>query len=441
VSSGRLLYIDAVAGVAGDMLLGALIDAGAPLGQVQDGIGGLGIDGLELTVQPVVRHGLAASSVRVLAPPDTHHRDWAAVRALLDHARLPARAHARAHATFRRLAHAEAAVHGVAPDEVHFHEVGATDALADVCGVALALEALDVEHVVCSPLPAGRGLIAAAHGVLPLPAPATLELLRGAPIYGVELEDELVTPTGAALVTALAGSFGPLPAMLLQRVGCGAGTRELRDRPNIVRVLLGATGPRAGGAADRGAVDRDAVDRIAVDRGAVGADAAADGFPQASAGCRAAVLVECTVDDLSGELIADAVQACLAAGALDAWITAVLMKKGRPGVVLSAVARPQREAAVAQALLRHTTTLGVRVTPLVRWELGRDHRMVSVDGQPIAVKIGRLGNEILNLAPEHDDVARAAEVLARPAKTVWAQAWAAAQRELDQSGGGARSDL
>jgi uncharacterized protein (DUF111 family) len=264
-------------------------------------------------------------------------------------------------------------------------------------------------------------LIAADHGVLPLPAPATLELLRGAPIYGVEVEAELVTPTGAALVTALADDFGPVPPMLLASVGCGAGARELPDRPNIVRVLLGATGPQAGGRLDGGALEGGALEGGALEGGA-------DRLP--------AVLVECTIDDLSGELVADGVDACMVAGALDVWITPVQMKKGRPGIVLTAVARPQREPAVAQALLRHTTTLGVRVMPLVRWELDRDQQVVSVDGQPIAVKIGRLGSEILNLAPEHDDVARAAAALQRPAKMVWAQAWAAAQRDRDQSGGG-----
>ncbi len=414
VSDGRLLYIDAVAGVAGDMLLGALLDAGAPLREVQDGLDALGIDGLRISLERTSRHGLAAGAVSVLAPPDHERRDWAAVRALLDRAEMPPRAHARAHVSFRRHADAVAAVHGISPDEVHFHEVGALDALADVCGVALALEALGVERVVCSPLPAGRGLIAAAHGVLPLPAPATLALLRGAPIYGVELDAELVTPTGAALVTALAEAFGPPPPMLLEAIGCGAGARELPDRPNIVRVLLGATGPRAGGTADGAAVDR-----LELERGATRGSA---------------VLIECTIDDLSGELLADGVAACLAAGALDAWITPVQMKKGRPGVVLSAVARPQQEAAVAQALLRNTTTLGVRVTALWRWELAREQLVVSVQGQPIAVKIGRLGEEVLNLAPEHDDVARAAAALRVPAKTVWAQAWAAAARKLEQSG-------
>jgi hypothetical protein len=316
---------------------------------------------------------------------------------VLDRAGLPRRAHARAHETFRRLANAEARVHGVPADRVRFHEVGAVDALADVCGVALALEGLDVSEVACSPLPAGRGLTAGAHGALPLPAPATLELLRGAPLHGVAIDAELVTPTGAALVATLAeGRFGPLPPLVLDAVGYGAGARELPDRPNVVRVLLGTAmtdEPRGWGP-------------------------------------RTAVLVECTLDDLPGELVADAATACLAAGALDTWIAPVQMKKGRPGVVLTAIARPEREVAVAQAMLRHTTTLGVRVVPVRRWELDRDWRTVHVDDQPIAVKLGRLAGEVVNIAPEHADVVRAAATLGRPTKDVWARAWSAAQREL-----------
>jgi hypothetical protein len=394
--SGRLLYIDAVAGVAGDMLLAALLDAGAPVGAVRAGLDRLEIDGLHLTLGRTTRHGLAAAQVRVEAGAERVHRDWAAVRAVLDRAGLPPRAHARAHEAFRRLAHAEARVHGVPPDRVRFHEVGAADALADVCGVALALEALGVGDVSCSPLPAGRGLVMSAHGALPLPAPATLELLRGAPLHGVDTGTELVTPTGAALVATLAeGRFGPLPPLVLDAVGYGAGARDLPDRPNVVRVLLGRPALRDAG------------------------------------GQRAAVLVECTLDDLPGELVADAVAACVAAGALDTWIVPAQMKKGRPGVVLTAVARPEREAAVAHALLRHTTTLGVRVLPVRRWELDRDWCTVHVDGQPIAVKLGRLNGEVVNIAPEHDDVSRAAAALGRTTKRVWAQAWSAAQSALD----------
>jgi pyridinium-3,5-bisthiocarboxylic acid mononucleotide nickel chelatase len=394
VSGERILYVDAVGGVAGDMVLAALLDAGAPLEDVRAGLRGLGVDGLDVGLERTQRHGLRCASVRVLAPAEDVDRDWAAVRAVLDRAGLLPRVHARAREVFRRLAHAEARVHGVAPDDVHFHEVGAIDALADVCGVALALEALGVERIFCSPLPVGRGLVSAAHGVLPLPAPATLELLHGAPLHGVDLDVELVTPTGAALVAALAEDrFGPLPAMTIERIGYGAGARDLADRPNVVRAIIG----RAAGA-------------------------------HPGAARRTAVLVECALDDMSGELIADGVEACLNAGALDAWMTPVQMKKGRPGVTVSAIARPEEGALVAEALLRHTTTLGVRVTTLERLELEREHLTVTVDGQAIAVKVGRLGDEVVNLAPEHDDVARAAASLGRPAKTVWAQAWAAAER-------------
>ncbi|MGO9751319.1 MAG: nickel pincer cofactor biosynthesis protein LarC [Solirubrobacteraceae bacterium] len=396
MSDERLLYIDAIGGVAGDMLLAALIDAGAPLEQIREGLSGLRVDRLDLVAEPVERLSLGATAVRVTAPQEHVHRDWATVRALVDRAGLPPRAHARAHETFRRLAHAEGRVHRIAPDHVEFHEVGALDALAEVCGVAIALEALDVNLVACSPLPMGRGFISGAHGVLPLPAPATLELLRGVPLHGLEIDAELVTPTGAALVTALAEDrFGPLPPLVIESIGYGAGTRDLPDRPNLVRVLLG-TAPAA----------------------------ATDGAH------RPAVLVECTLDDLSGEHVAAAAAACTDAGALDAWITPVQMKKGRPGVILTAVVRPEHERTVAEAMLRHTSTLGIRLLPVRRWELDREPHTVLVDGEAVAVKVGRLKGELVNLAPEHEDVARAANALSRPTKTVWAQAWAAAEQDL-----------
>ncbi len=315
------------------------------------------------------------------------------MRALVDDAGLPTRAHARAHDAFRRLAEAEGRIHGVPANEVHFHEVGAIDAIADVCGVALALEDLGIEEIACSPLPAPRGFVLAAHGRLPLPAPAVLELLKGAPLHGVDADVELVTPTGAALVAALATQYGPLPAVTLESAGYGAGSRDTEERPNVVRAIVGLT---AGSTATR----------------------------------RPAVLLACNLDDLSPELVPDAAQACSDAGALDVWVAPVQMKKGRPGMVLSAIARPDREAAVAEAMLRTTSTLGVRTTPLQRYELEREIRTVTVDGRPVAVKLGRLGGEVVNVAPEHDDVARAAAALGRPVKAVWGAAWAAAQREL-----------
>jgi pyridinium-3,5-bisthiocarboxylic acid mononucleotide nickel chelatase len=389
----RLLYIDAIAGVAGDMLLGALLDAGASEGAVREGLQRLGVDIVHTRTE---RHGIGAARIEVVAAHEHAHRDWAAVRELIDAAELPTRAHARAHDAFRRLAEAEGRIHGVPADEVHFHEVGAIDAIADVCGVALALEDLGIDEIVCSPLPAPRGFVRAAHGRLPLPAPATLELLTGAPLHGVDLDVELVTPTGAALVAALATSYGPVPAMTLESTGYGAGARDTDERPNLVRAIVGLT---------------------------------ADGPAR-----RPAVLLACNLDDLSPELVPDAAEACTDAGALDVWVAPVQMKKGRPGMVLSAIARPDRGAAVAEAMLRSTSTLGVRTSALHRYELDREIRTVSVEGRPVAVKLGRLHGEIVNVAPEHDDVAAAARALGKPAKAIWGLAFNAAQQELHGDG-------
>lgn len=385
----RVLYVDCVAGVAGDMLLGALIDAGARAERIEAQLAGLDVEGLRLTVDRVERHGIGAAQVRIDAHDRQPHRNWAAVRELIDNARMPERAAARAHDAFRRLAEAEGHIHGKSPDEVHFHEVGSVDAIADVCGVAVALEDLGIDTVACSPLPAPRGFVQAAHGNLPLPAPATLELLRGAPIEGTDLDVELVTPTGAALIAALAESYGPLPAMTLEATGYGAGTRDLDERPNLVRVLIGQT--------------------------------------TANSATRRAVLIECTLDDMSPELVPDAAQACTDAGALDVWTVPAQMKKGRPGFTLTALARPAEEQAVAEAMLCNTTSLGVRVLPAHRYELDREHRHVDVDGQRIGVKVGLLRGQVVNVAPEHDDVAHAAAELRLPAKDVYAAALARAQ--------------
>ena len=259
----------------------------------------------------------------------------------------------------------------------------------DVCGVVALLADLGVEEVWCSPLPAARGTTRAAHGVLPLPAPATLELLKGVPLVGVEGEAELVTPTGATLAVTLAAGFGPLPALTVERIGYGAGTMDTPERPNLVRVLVGE---------------------------------AAEAVPQAEVS-----LLETNLDDLLPELVPDAVERCLAAGALDVWTVPAQMKKGRPGFVLSALARPADEAAVAAAILEETSALGVRVGRLRRYELDREERVVAVDGEEIRVKLGRLDGRVVNVAPEHDDCAAAARRLGRPVKSVWAAALAAAQ--------------
>jgi pyridinium-3,5-bisthiocarboxylic acid mononucleotide nickel chelatase len=386
----RVLYLDCVAGIAGDMLLGALLDVGADPAVVRGGLAGLGVEGLELRTERVSRHALSATHATVHAAAGQPQRDWRSIRPLIDAAGLPERARDRAQEAFRRLAHAEARIHDVDPEQVHFHEVGAVDAIGEVCGVALALEDLRIDRVECSPMPVGRGFVAAAHGRLPLPAPATLALLEGASLYGVEVETELVTPTGAALVAALAAAYGPLPRITLQASGYGAGTRDGAERPNVVRAIVGV----------------------------------------ASAGAsRPVSLIEANLDDLLPELAPDAAAACFAAGALDVWTAPAQMKHGRPGFVLSALARPGEEEAVATAMLRETSTLGVRIARLDRIELERESRTVEVAGEPVRVKVGRLDGEVVNLAPEHADCERAARISGAAVKTVWAQALAAAHAE------------
>jgi pyridinium-3,5-bisthiocarboxylic acid mononucleotide nickel chelatase len=377
-----ILYVDCIGGVAGDMLLGALLNAGATV----EGLDRLGVEGLRVETGKAERHGISATTVTVVGAPGQPHRDWLSIRAQIDAAGFPERVTARAQAAFARLAHAEAAIHDTSPERVHFHEVGAVDAIGEVCGVALALESLGVDRVVCSPLPAGRGFVQAAHGRLPLPAPATLKLLEGAPLHGVDVDQELVTPTGAALVASLAESYGPLPNLTLSATGYGAGGRDLEAFPNVVRAILGTE--------------------------------AATGSPVS--------LIEANLDDLIPELAPDAAAACFAAGALDVWTAPVSMKHGRPGFILSALARPHDEGAVANAILTQTSTLGVRIARYDRIELERESWTVEVAGEPVRVKVGRLEGRVVNLAPEHADCERAARITGEPVKLVWARALAAA---------------
>ena len=388
----RVLYLDCVAGVAGDMLLGALLDAGADPEVIRAGLAGLGVEGLELRTEKVSRHAISATHATIHAAPGQPHRDWRSIRTLIDAAGLPERARERAQEAFRRLAHAEGRIHDVDPEQVHFHEVGAVDAIGEVCGVALALESLRVDRVVCSPLPVGRGFVKAAHGRLPLPAPATLALLEGAPLYGVEVETELVTPTGAALVAALAAGYGPLPRLTLETAGYGAGSRDGSELPNVVRAIVGAeTGPAS----------------------------------------RPVSLIEANLDDMLPELAPDAAAACFEAGALDVWTAPAQMKHGRPGFVMSALTRPGDEQAVATAMLRETSTLGVRIARLDRIELERESRTVEVAGETVRVKVGLLDGKVVNLAPEHADCERVARSSGAAVKTVWAQALAAAHTESE----------
>ncbi len=392
----RVAYLDCVGGVAGDMVLGALVDAGAPAERLLELPAALGLPEVLVQVGRTSRLGVPAARVDVVDARAGRPRPMSVgeLAGTVEAAAIPGRAKGSSLAAIRRLAEAEASVHGVAVDRLALHELGSPDTLVDVCGAFVLLDALGVDRVVCSPLPYARGLVATAHGTLPSPGPAVLELLRGAPLVGVETEAELVTPTGAAIVAQAADAFGALPPLSLERVGYGAGGRELPDRPNVLRVVLGGS---------------------------------AEPSPRPGSGSGDVVLLEANVDDLLPEIVPDAVEACVEAGAIDVWTTPVQMKKGRPGLVLSALARPEAEPAVARALLEHTSTLGVRVGGLRRHELEREHREVTVGGHTVRVKLGLLEGRVVNVAPEHDDCARVSAATGRPVKQVWAEALALAQ--------------
>ena len=385
----RVAYLDCIGGLAGDMVLGALLDAGAPREALDDAVATLGIPGVSVQTDRVTRHGIVATHVRVVTSEERVDRPVSSLRNVIKAAQsLPPRVQERTLEAIDRLAAAEADIHGLSSEDIHLHELGGIDTLVDLAGSFALLEAAGIERLVCSPFPFARGTTSTAHGTLPNPAPATLSLLAGAPFEGVATTDELVTPTGAAVVAVAADGFGELPPLVLERVGYGAGTRDVPERPNLLRVVLG-----------------------------LGASAEPS---------NEVVVLEATIDDLVPELVPDAVQQATQVGAIDVWVTPVQMKKGRPGIVLSALARPADEEAVAAALLEHTSTLGVRVTRMRRHELEREMREVSVDGRPIRVKVGLLHGRVVNVAPEHDDCAAVAVGTGRSVKQIWAAALAAA---------------
>ncbi len=392
-----LAYLDCVGGLAGDMLVAGLIDAGGDPDHVRSLPARLGLEGILTQVQRVERSGLTALHVSFLGAEEPGATSTlAAMSAVMEGGDLTPAVRARALATLQRLAVAEASVHGVAVDEVVFHELGAPDTILDICAAIELLEDLGVERVVSSPLPMGRGTVRTAHGALPLPAPAVLALLAGAPLEGAT-GGEFVTPTGAALAAEIVDAWGSLPPLVLDRVGTGAGSRDLPGRPNVLRVLLGV-----------GEIEAE-TDTVVPATGTV-------------------CLLETNLDDLLPELVPDAVERCFAAGALDVWTVPAHMKKGRPGLVFSALARIPQEAAVATAILEETSALGVRVQRLLRYELEREERIVRVDDMDVRVKVGRLNGRVVNLAPEHDDCAAVARATGRSVTSVRDTALAAVAR-------------
>jgi uncharacterized protein (TIGR00299 family) protein len=391
------------------MALGALVDAGADTDEVVRWCRRLPVGGWALRSERVLRAGLAGTRVVVEVDERDHpHRRARDILAMIDGAGLPPRAAARARATFELLAEVEGRLHGTPPADVHFHEVGAVDSIVDIVGVCVALELLDVDEVTASSVAQGRGTIRAAHGLLPNPPPAVVSLLAHAaiPAYGLDVPFELTTPTGAALLAALAGRFGPLPDFEITASGFGAGGRELEDRPNLVQVVVGRGAPAGEAAGSPGSA-------------AAGAFGSGPGH--------GAVVLEATVDDATGEVLGHAVGRLLDEGAFDAWLVPVTMKKSRPGHVVTVLCDPVRAGHLRRVLAEETGSFGVRAHPVERWPATRHFEEVEVEGQRLRMKVTAGRTKV-----EHDDAAAAAAALRLPLREVVARAelaWRAGRPE------------
>jgi len=406
-----LAWFHCFAGIAGDMALGSLIDAGAEIDEVLALLERLPFGGWALEVEPVLRGGIAASRAVVTVQDHVVVRTYAHIVGLVEEARLPERVAARALATFGALAEVEAGIHRRPIDQVHFHEVGGHDSIIDVVGTAAALEVLDIDEVRASPVAIGMGMVRTAHGMLPNPAPAVVGLLKGVPTWGRDIAVELTTPTGAALLAALSSGYGPMPAMLVESQGFGAGRRELDELPNCTQVVTGRRTDVPGG----------------VSPGDPGSEADA-GQPVA--------LLEVAVDDVTGEQLAHAIGRLLEAGAHDVWLSAVLMKKGRPGHLVHVLCDPAQVRELRGVLRSETGSLGVRLTTGERWPAARSIESVLVDGQLIRVKVSAD-----RIKAEHEDVRMAARRTGRPLRELAFRAEALWRSEHGATPEGAGADV
>ena len=393
----RVLYFDCFSGIAGDMVLGALLDAGLPFEELKAALGSLAIDGYEIAAERVLRAGVSATKFRVIeqhstgagqhstgaaqhpagvtqhAAGATHshpHRHLKSIYNLIDRSGLSADGRARAKELFQRLGEAEAAIHQMPIEKVHLHEVGALDSIIDIVGAVFALEWVGADRIVCSALNVGGGTVQSAHGLFPVPAPATLKLLRDTPVYSGKVQKELVTPTGALIATSYASAFGPMPQMTVETIGYGAGDRDEPGTPNVLRVVIGR------------AADRPEGDRV--------------------------VVIECEIDDMNPQIFGVVMDQLYAAGALEVFYVPVQMKKNRPGTLLTVIAAPEKRPALADIIFRETTTIGLRHYEVDRECLRRE--IVSIDTPlgAIRFKVAWRDGRVVNAVPEFEDCARIA---------------------------------
>lgn len=400
--ASRTAWIDARNGVAGDMLLAALLDAGASLDAVVASVEAVLPATVRLELREVSRAGLRAAKLDVVKlAEDSHHREWTTIRGLLAAADLPEPVRGSATAVFQALAEAEGRAHGVDPEQVHFHEVGAWDSIADVVGVCAALHDLGIAGLGCGVVGLGSGTVRVAHGEMPVPVPAVVELSKGWPVLAGG-RGELATPTGMALVATLARPSAEVPAGVIEAVGVGAGSRDDPERPNVVRVLVGrfAALTDAGGPTD--------------------------------ARREEALVLAANVDDLDPRLWPGVLSRLLAAGAADAWLTPILMKKGRPAHTLSVLCSVESAPELRSLVFELVPTLGVRESPVTKWMLDRRWETVTVSGGTVRIKLGLLDGRVVTATPEFEDVAAVAAAAGRPQREVMAEADAAAAALLDR---------
>jgi pyridinium-3,5-bisthiocarboxylic acid mononucleotide nickel chelatase len=395
-----VLYFDCFSGASGDMIVGALIDAGVPIDDIRSALGSLAIDREAVWTERVQRAGITATKFQVRGEDSgrqhhhhTHggvaleahaHRTLTEIDALIEGSRLSSAGKARAKALFARLGDVEGTIHGTSADKVHLHEVGSVDSIVDIVSTVHALELIGADRIVASPLNVGSGTIRASHGLYPVPAPATVRLLEGAPIYSGTQRAEMVTPTGALLVTAYATEFGGIPPMKIKRIGYGAGARNFEDTPNVLRVLIG---------------DSDA-----------------------SVSSHTVSVIEAEIDDMNPQIFGVLMEKLLAQGALDVFYTPIQMKKNRPGTLLSVIATPATREMLTSTIFQETTTIGVRYRDMTRECLDRESQTVNTPFGPIRIKVASRAGEVLNAAPEFDDCVRVANATGRSVKEIQAAA-------------------
>ena len=377
----KIAYLDCASGISGDMTLGALVDAGVSLDALNAAIGSLGWSNVKLVATTVKKKGFRATLVTVEHEPEHKHRHLHHITAMIEGSILSARQKELAHRIFRKLAEAEAKVHNSTIEKVHFHEVGAVDSICDIVGAAVGWDLLGVQRIQASPVPTGTGFIEIAHGRCSLPAPATAELLRGVPLAASAVLCELTTPTGAAILAALVDSYGPVPAMAIERIGYGAGQKDLEEQANLLRLLVGEE---------------------------------SDSHP----GEQLWVL-ETNLDDISGELVGHAISRLWAAGALDVYTTAIQMKKNRPGIMLSVLCDGPTVPAVEAILFRETTTLGIRRHRVERSKLVREKHQVETEFGLVDGMLAQLGDRTTRFAPEFESCRQIAEKKQVPLKLVY----------------------